>query len=360
MSLAASVQNATRKDGPLSKRLLRAFTDEPADRPPFWFLRQAGRYLPEYQRLRRGTPNFLSFCYTPELCIEAALQPLRRYGMDASILFSDILVIPDALGQSVRFVEGQGPVLDPLRDADEIPAFDAARLDDRLAPVYAAVAGLAKAIPGDTALIGFAGAPWTLALYMVEGHGGTAGERARSWAWREPASFARLMSVLSDAVAHCLCRQIDHGAEAVQLFDSWAGLLPETQFRELVIAPTAAIVRRLKAHAPDVPVIGFPRAAGMLYEAYVRETGVDAVGLDAGVPADWAASALKPGCTLQGNLDNILAVAGGAAMERETLRILETLGPDRFIFNLGHGVLPDTPPEHIGRVADVVRSWSRP
>ncbi len=360
MSAAATVENATRKDDPLSKRLLRAFTDEPADRPPFWFLRQAGRYLPEYQRLRRESPNFLSFCYTPALCIEAAMQPLRRYRMDAAILFSDILVVPDALGRSVRFVEGQGPVLEPLRHADEIPVLDITRLDERLDPVYAAVSGLAKAIPGETGLIGFAGAPWTLALYMIEGQGGTAGERARAWAWREPESFGRLMSVLVDAIAHCLCRQIDHGAEVVQLFDSWAGLLAETQFRGLVIAPTAAIVSRLKAHAPEVPIIGFPRAAGILYQTYVRETGVDAVGLDAGVPAEWAASALKPGCTLQGNLDNLLAVAGGDALEAETQRILSILGPDRFIFNLGHGVLPDTPPEHIGRIAELVRTWVRP
>lgn len=362
MSLAAPVENTTWKDGPLSKRLLRAFTDEsagePADRPPFWFLRQAGRYLPEYQRLRRGTPDFLSFCYTPELCIEAALQPLRRYRMDAAILFSDILIIPDALGRSVRFVEGQGPVLEPLRLGDEIPSLDAGRLDARLSPVYAAVSGLARAIPTETALIGFAGAPWTLALYMIEGQGGTGGERARAWAWREPDSFARLMSVLVDAVSHCLCRQIDHGAEVVQLFDSWAGLLPETQFRDLVIAPTAAIVTRLKAHAPGVPVIGFPRACGILYEEYARQTGVDAVGLDAGVPAEWAARVLKPGCTLQGNLDNLLAVAGGAALEAETRRILRVLGPNRFIFNLGHGVLPDTPPEHIERIAELVRTAS--
>ncbi|MGZ8996987.1 MAG: uroporphyrinogen decarboxylase [Rhodospirillales bacterium] len=343
----------------MSKRLLRAFTDEPVDRPPFWFLRQAGRYLPEYQQLRRGTPNFLTFCYTPELCIEAVMQPLRRYGMDAAILFSDILVIPDALGRSVRFVEGQGPVLEPLRRADEIPAFDRSQLDERLAPVYAAVAGLFRTLPAETTLIGFAGAPWTLALYMIEGQGGTAGERARAWAWREPDTFGRLVSVLVDAVSHCLCRQIDHGAEVVQLFDSWAGLLPETQFRNLVIAPTAAIVRRLKKHAPRVSIIGFPRAAGVLYEAYAHETGVDAVGLDAGVPAEWAATVLKPGCTLQGNLDNLLAVAGGEALEAETRRILRTLGPDRFIFNLGHGVLPDTPPEHIACIADLVRGWAR-
>ena len=344
------------------KRLLGAFAPDSPDRPPFWFLRQAGRYLPEYQRLRREAPDFLSFCYTPALCVEAALQPLRRFGMDGAILFSDILIIPDALGQSVAFIEGKGPRLEPLRDAEAInrlaAGFDRSRLDEHLDPVYAAVAGLTKAIPASTTLIGFAGAPWTLALYMIEGQGGTAGEQARAMAWRAPATIDRLIDVLVDAIAHCLCRQIDHGAEVVQLFDSWAGLLSERQFRDLVIAPTAAIVRRLKAHAPQVPVIGFPRAAGALYVDYACESGVDAVGLDAGVPAAWAAETLKPTVALQGNLDNLLAVAGGDALETEVRRILANLGPDRFIFNLGHGVLPETPVEHIARVADQVRGWS--
>lgn len=340
------------------KRLLAAF--EPAtipERPPFWFLRQAGRYLPEYQRLRREAPDFLSFCYEPALCVEAALQPLRRFRMDAAILFSDILVIPDALGQRVAFVEGHGPQLEPLRDADAIAALDLDRLDARLEPVYAAVAGTTAALPPQTALIGFAGAPWTLALYMIEGHGGTAGERARAMAWRAPETFAVLIGRLVEAIARFVCRQIDHGVEVVQLFDSWAGLLPESQFRTWVIGPTAAVVRRIKDHAPDVPVIGFPRGAGAAYAAYARETGVDAVGLDAGVPAVWARTALKPLATVQGNLDNLLAQAGGDALEDETLRILSALGPERFIFNLGHGVLPDTPPEHIARIAETIMAW---
>lgn len=346
------------------KRLLRALAARPApgfaERPPLWLMRQAGRYLPEYRALRRDAPDFLSFCYTPALCVEATLQPLRRYPLDAAILFSDILVIPDALGQSVRFVEGAGPRLEPLRGEADIARLDAARLDEHLAPVFQTVAALAEAIPADTALIGFAGAPWTLALYMIEGQGGTAGEKVRALAWREPVIFARLIVVLVDAISQYLCRQIDAGAEVVQLFDSWAGLLAESQFREWVIAPTAKIVRRLKAHAPDVPVIGFPRGAGVLCDDYVRMTGVDGVGLDAGVPATWAASALKPRCAVQGNLDNLVLVGGGKAMESETLRILDALAPgERFVFNLGHGVLPETPPEHVSQLTELVTSWRR-
>jgi uroporphyrinogen decarboxylase len=354
VSLDAVERTARLSAAARCKRLLGAFALEAPDRPPFWFLRQAGRYLPEYRQLRREAPDFLSFCYTPALCVEAAMQPLRRFHMDGAIVFSDILVIPDALGQRVVFLEGQGPKLEPLREVDAIAWLDPRRLDEHLAPVYAAVAGLAAALPAETALIGFSGAPWTLAMYMIEGEGGTAGERARTMAWRAPETFARLIEVLVEAIGHYLCRQIDHGAEIVQIFDSWSGLLAESQFRNWVIRPTAALVRRLKAYAPAVPIIGFPRAAGVLYADYARETGVDAVGLDAGVPVDWAATQIKPHAAVQGNLDNLLALAGGPELERETKRILSRLGPERFIFNLGHGVLPDTPVEHIAHIAAMV------
>lgn len=350
------------------KRLLEAFTMKPSDRPtegahqrpPFWLMRQAGRYLPEYQRLRREAPDFLSFCYTPALCVEATLQPLRRYHMDGAILFSDILVIPDALGQRVRFIEGLGPRLDPLTGAADIARLELGRLDEHLASVFATVGALSTAIPPETTLIGFSGAPWTLALYMIEGQGGTGGEKVRALAWRDRRTFARLIAVLVDAVSHYLCRQIDHGAEVVQLFDSWAGLLAERQFYDWVIEPTTAIVRRIRAHAPAVPVIGFPRAAGVLADDYARLTGVDGIGLDAAVPAAWAASVLKPRCAIQGNLDNLVVVAGGVAMEREAGRVLDALAPSgRYIFNLGHGVLPETPPEHVARLAELIGSWGR-
>jgi len=319
-------------------------------------MRQAGRYLPEYQRLRQQEPDFLRFCYTPELALEATLQPLRRYSPDAAIMFSDILVLADALGRRVRFVEGQGPVLEPLAATDAIAALNPGDLHGHLAPVYRAIELIAAALPADVALIGFAAAPWTLALYMVEGKGGTDGGRARAWAYADAPGFARLMDLLVEATVAYLGRQIDSGAEVVQLFDSWAGLLAAEEFRKWVIAPTAAIVSGLRQVHPHVPVIGFPRGAGVMYSEYVLATGVDAVGIDAGVPAEWAARELQPHCAVQGNLDNQLLKAGGPALEETTDRLLATLGHGPFVFNLGHGVLPETPPEHLARVVQRLRS----
>ena len=335
----------------MEKRLLRVLKRQTADRPPFWFMRQAGRYLPEYQELRRSQPDFLRFCYTPDLAVEATLQPIRRFQPDAAILFSDILVVPDALDRKVRFVEGQGPVMEALADAAAVGALSTTGLKERLAPVYEAVARLGKVLPPDVALIGFAGAPWTVALYMIEGRGGTEGARARTWAYAEPTVFAALIDVLVDATVAHLAAQIAAGAQAVQLFDSWAGLLAADEFRRWVIAPTAEIVRRLRAEHSGIPIIGFPRGAGVLYADYVRETGVDAVSLDPGVPIGWAAEVLQPLCAVQGNLDNYLLRVGGAELDRATARLIETLGGGPFVFNLGHGVLPDTPVAHVMRVA---------
>lgn len=343
---------------PAAAPFLAAFGGMGSSRTPFWLMRQAGRYLPEYRALRENTRDFLAFCYTPELTTEAALQPLRRYGMDAAIVFSDILVIPDALGRTVAFVEGVGPRLDPVSCPADVARLRPEQLEQRLEPVYAGMRQLKTALPEATALIGFAGAPWTLAVYMVEGRGGGEADRPRGWAYGDPAGFSRLIAILVDAVVRHLGRQIENGADAVQLFDSWAGLLPETEFRRWVIEPTAEIVRRLKTAHPGVPVIGFPRGAGALYEAYVAETGVDGVGLDAGVPLDYAARALQPRALVQGNLDNLAVVAGGPALEREAERILKTLSRGRFVFNLGHGVLPQTPPEHVAALAAMVRGFA--
>jgi len=320
-------------------------------------MRQAGRYLPEYRELRKQTTDFLTFCYSPDLAVEATLQPLRRFRPDAAILFSDILVIPDALGCDVRFVEGQGPVLEPLRSETDISRLRLEGIGDHLEPVFETVRRLAHEIPPETALIGFAGSPWTVAIYMIEGQGGTACEKARLWAYRNPDTFNALIRVLVDATVIHLRRQIESGAEAVQLFDSWAGLLSETQFRSWVIAPTADIVRRLKDDFPRVPVIGFPRACGVLCEDYVAETGVDGIGIDPGIPLQWARDTLRKQCVVQGNLDNQLLVAGGEALEAETARILNVLGDGSFVFNLGHGVLPQTPVENVNRVAELVRNW---
>ncbi len=341
----------------IEKHFLRAFNGRGPERPPFWFMRQAGRYLPEYQRLRKEASDFLTFCYTPELAVEATLQPLRRFHPDAAILFSDILVLPDALGCDVRFVEGQGPVLEPLKCGTDISELRLEGVEERLEPVFEAVRRLARDIPPETALIGFAGSPWTLAIYMIEGRGGTACETARLWAYRDPDTFGALIRVLVEATVIHLGRQIANGAEVVQLFDSWAGILSETQFRSWVIAPTTDIVRRLKDDFPHVPIIGFPRACGVLCEEYATETGVDGIGIDPGIPLHWARDALQKQCVVQGNLDNQVLVAGGEALEAETLRILDVLGDGPFVFNLGHGVLPQTPPENVGRVAELVRNW---
>jgi uroporphyrinogen decarboxylase len=340
----------------MDKRLLHALKRRPTDRPPFWFMRQAGRYLPEYQELRRIEPDFLRFCYTPELAVEATLQPIRRFRPDAAILFSDILVVADALDRNVRFVEGHGPVMEALPDAAAIGALAVTGLTERLAPVYETVSRLAETLPAEVALIGFAGAPWTVALYMVEGRGGSDGARARTWAYAEPKVFAALIDVLIDATVSHLSAQIRHGAEAVQVFDSWAGLLAADEFHRWVVAPTAEIVRRLRTGHPDVPIIGFPRGAGVLYDEYARSTGVDAIGIDAAVPLEWAAERLQSRCAVQGNLDNYLLRAGGARLDQATERLIEVLGGGPFVFNLGHGVLPDTPPEHVMQVAARLRA----
>lgn len=342
----------------MTKLFLDALKGKTTPRPPFWLMRQAGRYLPEYREVRAGAENFLHFCYTPDLAVEVTLQPLRRYGMDAAILFSDILVVPDALGQDVAFKQGEGPVLTPIRDVAGLSVLKPEGLLDHLAPVFETVSRLAKEIPRTTALIGFAGAPWTVAIYMVEGRGGTECGTARTWAYEDPDGFSRLIDVLIDATARYLIEQVNHGAEALQLFDSWAGVLSESQFRRWVIEPNRAVVEKVRAVHPDVPIIGFPRGAGMMYPEFVSQTGVDGVSLDTTVPVTWAAEAIQPLCTVQGNLDNQALVAGGAAMEAEVTHILETLGRGPFIFNLGHGILPHTPPEHVARVAEMIKTWS--
>lgn len=340
-----------------TKPFLRALAGETVTPPPFWLMRQAGRYLPEYRATRAQAGSFLDLCYNPELAVEVTLQPLRRYGFDAAILFSDILVVPDGLGQQVAFKEGEGPVLTPIRSARDLDGLDISGLHDRMAPVYATVNGLSKAIPATTALIGFSGAPWTVATYMVEGGGSKDFANTKRLMWSEPETFARLMDLLVEATGQYLIRQIDNGAEAIQIFDTWAGALPETEFRQWVIEPVRKLVERIHAERPGIPVIGFPRGAGILYEAYVTETKVNGVSLDSSVPLDWAARVLQPKCTVQGNLDPILVVAGGEALDSGIDRILNALGKGPFIFNLGHGIIPPTPPENVARLAQRVKAF---
>lgn len=342
----------------MTKRILDALTGNTVDRPPFWFMRQAGRYLPEYREIRSTAENFLEFCYTPEKALEVTMQPLRRYHMDAAILFSDILVLPDALGQSVAFRQGEGPVLEPIRDEAGLEQLSMENFDNVLDPVIEAVGRISAALDDETALIGFAGAPWTVALYMVEGRGGTEGTNIRTWAATRPEGFQRLIDVLCEATIRYLNRQVSAGAEVLQLFDSWAGLLSEDQFQRWIIEPNRRIVEGVKTAHPDVPIIGFPRNAGPMFVDFVEQTGVDGVSIDHSIPVDWAARHVQPLCAVQGNLDNHLLLAGGQVMEDSVKKILETLGKGPFIFNLGHGVLPPTPPEHVGRVAELVSQWS--
>ncbi|MCW9034544.1 MAG: uroporphyrinogen decarboxylase [Rhodospirillales bacterium] len=341
------------------KRFLKAFQQVSQDRPPFWLMRQAGRYLPEYREIRKTAKNFLNFCYTPDLAVEVTLQPLRRYNFDAAILFCDILVIPDALGQKVEFKEGEGPVLEPIRNLKDLSKLSMGGIHDHLAPVYETVRRLSKEIPEETALIGFAGAPWTVATYMVEGRGGTDYSTTKGWAYSAPDEFAVLIDLLVKSTSAYLLAQIRNGAEVVQLFDTWAGVLPESQFKKWVIEPTKEIVANIKSEFPNVPVMGFPKGAGGLYLDFVKETGVDGVSLDTSMPLSWAAKNLQPHCLVQGNLDNQMVVAGGKTMEVEIKNILSTLGDGKFIFNLGHGIVPQTPPEHVGKLAEIVHGWKK-
>ncbi|MBB6254881.1 uroporphyrinogen decarboxylase [Nitrospirillum iridis] len=345
---------------PTDRLLLRALKGETLSRPPFWLMRQAGRYLPEYREVRAQAGGFLDLCLNPDLATEVTLQPIRRYGMDAAILFSDILILPHALGQKVWFAEGEGPRLDPIRDQAGLDRLDVTHLEQRAEPVYEAVRRIRAALPDPVTLIGFAGSPWTVATYMVEGAGSKEFLHAKGWAYRDPAGFQRLIDLLVETTVTHLSAQIRAGAEVVQLFDSWAGALAPTEFARWSIAPTRAIVRALKDRHPGVPVIGFPRGAGIGIQAYVEQTGVDAVSLDTSVPLDWAASALQSRVPVQGNLDPLALVAGGDALRRAASDILTGLGKGPFIFNLGHGIVQQTPPEHVAELSRLIRDWSSP
>ena len=339
------------------KIIIRALKGEKLKRPPFWFMRQAGRYLPEYRKLREKSQDFLNFCYTPELAVEATLQPIRRYRMDAAILFCDILVIPDALGQNVKFVEGKGPILEPLRSVDEVYKLSSVSFHEHLSSVYETISILAEKIPEETALIGFSGAPWTLCVYMVEGRGGTSCGNILKWANEKPDEFQILIDLLTEKIADYLIHQIQSGAEIIQIFDSWSGVLNETNFMRWSIKPMRKILDIIKEKYPDVPVIGFPRNVGKLAEKYILETRLDGISVDENISLDWISKTLQPLATVQGNLDNKILVAGGKKLDAEVFKILSVLNDGPFIFNLGHGVLPQTPPDNVGRVSDLILGW---
>jgi uroporphyrinogen decarboxylase len=325
--------------------------------PPIWLMRQAGRYLPEYRAVRATTKSFLEFCYTPEKAVEVTLQPIRRFGFDAAIIFSDILVVPDALGQKVWFEEGEGPKLEAITDPAQFGKLSRGRLTEFLQPVYRAIKATRAALPAETALLGFAGAPFTLACYMLEGSGSRDFAKVKLWAFKHPDSFGLLIDLLVDAVVDHLTNQIEAGADAVQLFDSWAGVLPEEQLFSWSLEPMVRIAHGVRARHPKVSILAFPRQVGPAALMYRRTDAFSAISLDTGIGAHWAAKELQPHICVQGNLDPLMLVAGGAAMEREATRILDKLGHGSFVFNLGHGVVPQTPPEHVAQLVEIVRNW---
>jgi uroporphyrinogen decarboxylase len=334
-----------------AKPLLRALAGEQLSRPPWWLMRQAGRYLPEYRAVRSKAHDFVELCLTPRLAAELTLQPVRRFGMDGAILFSDILLVPYALGQKLTFREGEGPFLDPIEDRGDIGRLDPVQVVPRLEPVFEAIDHVAAELGPQTTLIGFAGAPWTVATYMVEGKSSRDFRRVKSWAYRDVEGFGALIDILVESTSRSLTAQIEAGAEIVQLFDTWAGVLPEPAFGQWVIGPTRAIVAAVKQRFPDHPIIGFPRGAGFLYERYIAETGVDGIGLDPMVPAGYARERLQPLATVQGNLDPILLITGASSLETGVKELCRSLGGGPFVFNLGHGVLPETPPENVAALA---------
>ncbi|WP_431282658.1 uroporphyrinogen decarboxylase [Humitalea sp. 24SJ18S-53] len=341
------------------KPMLRVLSGESVWPPPAWLMRQAGRYLPEYRELRAQAGDFIALCTNPALAAEVTLQPLRRYGFDAAILFSDILMVPWALGQPLRFAEGEGPLLEPIRDAVAVAKLDPTVVAARAAPIMETVSRLRGALDRDfpsTALIGFAGSPFTVACYMVDGRGGGEFPATRLLAHRDPVLFAQLIAVLEASTVAYLEAQVDAGAEILQLFDSWAGVLPPDGFARWVVEPTARIVAALRASRPHVPIIGFPRMSGASLPAYAVRTGVQGVSMDTSMDPAWAAGAVPASIAVQGNLDPLAVVAGGAALEAGTRRVLQALRGRPAIFNLGHGIVPQTPPDHVARLMEIVRA----
>ncbi len=320
-------------------------------------MRQAGRYLPEYRELRQKAGNFLDLCFDPERAAEITLQPVRRFGFDAAILFSDILVVPHALGQRVWFEEGEGPRLEPLKDRSALSDLRREIDQTRLAPVYEAIARVKQVLPPAVALLGFCGAPWTLATYMIAGCGTVDQVPARLFAYQFPDAFAELIDVLVEASTGYLIRQFAAGVDAVQIFDSWAGILPADEFRKWCIEPCARIVDAVRQKIPGARVIGFPRGAGTELECYLGSVAVDAVSIDWTVELGFARNHIQPRRPVQGNLDPLALLVGGAALDRSIDAILEALSQGLFIFNLGHGVLPDTPIAHVERLVARVRAW---
>ena len=340
----------------MTKPLLRVLNGEAVWPPPMWLMRQAGRYLPEYRELRGQAGDFISLCTTPALAAEVTLQPIRRYGFDAAILFSDILMLPWALGHGLAFKEGEGPVLPRLTNGQDVSALDPGRVMGAITPILETVQRTKAGLDSATTLIGFAGSPFTVACYMVEGGGSKDFARVRGMAHGEPALFASLIDVLVQSTVEYLSGQIVAGADAVMLFDSWAGVLSPRLFALHVIEPTRRIVEAVRARHPGTPIIGFPRLAGVLVGAYAARTGVDAVALDTGAELSVATGLVPATVATQGNLDPLSVVAGGEAMAAEVRGVLDGVQGRPHIFNLGHGIVPQTPPAHVAALVKQVRA----
>ncbi|MGR3492553.1 MAG: uroporphyrinogen decarboxylase [Shimia sp.] len=340
-----------------TKTILRALAGEAQHTPPIWMMRQAGRYLPEYRATRARAGDFLSLCYNPELAAEVTLQPIRRYGFDAAILFADILLIPDALGADLWFVTGEGPRLSTIESqADFDKLKGAGDIHDHLAPVYETVRILSRELPSETTLIGFCGAPWTVATYMIAGRGTPDQGPAHALMQENTALFEALLDRLTEASIEYLSAQIEAGAEVVKIFDSWAGSLKGDAFEKYAVAPARRITQALKARHPHVPIIGFPREAGEGYVGFHAATGVDCVALDNSISAEWAAKNVQVGGCVQGNLASSHMVTGGDALVTETRAIVEAFRGGPHIFNLGHGITPDADPENVALMIETVRS----
>ena len=340
----------------INRRLMNVLNGQTEKTPPIWLMRQAGRYLPEYRATRAQAGDFLSLCYNPDLATEVTLQPIRRFGFDAAILFSDILVIPDGLGRSVRFVQGEGPQLDPI-SPEEIMDLDPSKVIDHLSPVFEAVGKIRHELPEETTFLGFCGAPWTVATYMIAGHGTPDQAPARLFARKHPEAFEALINALVEASILYLVKQLQCGADAVQIFDSWAGVLDDALYVTASRDPIARIVAGVRAQIPDAKIIGFPKGAGMRLEDFVSVTGVNAIGLDWTVPLDWARDVLQPKVALQGNLDPTLLMSDERHLDEAIDRIMASWSNGPFIFNLGHGISPQGDINLVHRLIDRVRSY---
>ncbi|MEQ1930599.1 MAG: uroporphyrinogen decarboxylase [Parvularculaceae bacterium] len=338
-----------------NSKFLGALAGEAFSAPPVWFMRQAGRYLPEYRETRAKAGSFLKLCFNPDLAAEVTLQPIRRFDLDAAILFSDILVIPKALGQTVTFVDGEGPRLSPPPTAKDLESFAKRSARDELSPIFETVRRTRAALAPEKALLGFAGAPWTVATYMLSGGPSDDPASLRSICYRDTAFIEALIDVLVRATVDYLIAQVEAGADALQLFDTWAGGLPESLARKLSLEPLRRIAEAVKRAHPDVPIILFPRGVGALAPRYAALPCCDALSIDTSTPWPWARAEIAPHATVQGGFDPLLVVAGGEAMEREARRLLSAFKGVPYVFNLGHGFTPQTPPENVARLVAIVR-----